>query len=92
MRKVFDGYALPCVLLEIAFDVVFFEIDVSRETVMNNYPLGAMLKALNENREKDPKGVLEGVHASVDAFVGEAPQFDDLTMLCPEYRGTEGIE
>ena len=22
----------------------------------------------------------------IDAFVGEAPQFDDITMLCVEYK------
>ena len=27
------------------------------------------------------------VDAAVDKFVGEAPQFDDLTMLCIEYKG-----
>ena len=30
---------------------------------------------------------LEAVRADVDAFVGEAEQFDDLTMLCLQYLG-----
>ena len=29
----------------------------------------------------------EGVREAVDAFVGSAEQFDDLTMLCFEYKG-----
>ncbi len=35
------------------------------------------------------KEVLAGVRAAVDAFVKEAPQFDDLTMLGLTYRGSE---
>ena len=33
-----------------------------------------------------PKQVLEGVRDAVNAFVKDAEQFDDLTMLCLEYR------
>ena len=36
------------------------------------------------------KEVLEGVRAAVDAFVKEAPQFDDLTMLGFKYYGPGG--
>ena len=35
---------------------------------------------------KSPKEVLEAVKVDIDAFVGEAPQFDDITMLCFEYK------
>ena len=35
------------------------------------------------------KDVLSGVRAAVDAFVKEAPQFDDLTMLGLRYNGPE---
>ena len=31
--------------------------------------------------------ILQNVRADVDKFVGGAEQFDDLTMLCVEYRG-----
>ena len=34
-----------------------------------------------------PKEVLRGVREAVDSFVKEAEQFDDLTMLCLEYKG-----
>lgn len=44
------------------------------------------LDALNANREKTPEAILNGVRASVDTFVGGAPQFDDLTMLCVELK------
>ena len=37
----------------------------------------------------DPKQVLGGIHHAVEQFVGEAEQFDDLTMLCLVYKGEE---
>lgn len=40
-----------------------------------------MLDALNEQPEASPQVLLETVEARVDAFVGDAPQFDDVTML-----------
>jgi sigma-B regulation protein RsbU (phosphoserine phosphatase) len=46
-----------------------------------------MIEALNANAEADPKGILRNVRTSVDRFVGIAEQFDDLTMLCLEYKG-----
>jgi sigma-B regulation protein RsbU (phosphoserine phosphatase) len=46
-----------------------------------------MIDALNTKGKVAPKEVLKNVRASVDEFVGNAEQFDDLTMLCLEYRG-----
>ena len=40
-----------------------------------------MLDALNQDSEADPKMLLSNMKESVDKFVGDAPQFDDLTML-----------
>ena len=47
-----------------------------------------MLQALNEVPEGSPEEILEHVHASAQSFVKDAPQFDDLTMLCLKYHGT----
>jgi len=47
-------------------------------------------KALNEHREDRPREVLRHVQAAVDDFVRDAEQFDDLTMLCLEYKGVQG--
>jgi sigma-B regulation protein RsbU (phosphoserine phosphatase) len=47
-----------------------------------------MLAALNQKPDADPKTLLENVRAAVDAFVQEAEQFDDLTMLSITYRGS----
>ena len=46
-----------------------------------------MLEALNTYPAADPKTILKNVRTSVDGFVKDAEQFDDLTMLCVEYRG-----
>jgi len=46
-----------------------------------------MLEALNREAAIPPERILENVRAAVDAFVNEAEQFDDLTMLCIEYKG-----
>ena len=34
--------------------------------------------------------ICAAVKADVDAFVGEAEQFDDMTMLCLTYNGVQG--
>ena len=46
-----------------------------------------MLDALNGKKGVVPKDVLGTVREAVTVFVGSAEQFDDLTMLCLEYRG-----
>ncbi|MBR4539776.1 MAG: SpoIIE family protein phosphatase [Clostridia bacterium] len=51
-----------------------------------------MLNALNTVKAASPQGVLKGVRQAVDGFVKDAEQFDDLTMLCVEYRGCEKTE
>ena len=52
----------------------------------NMYTIARMLETLNTCRENTPQQILEGIRSSVDEFVGEAPQFDDITMLCMEYK------
>ena len=48
-----------------------------------------LLAALNGNRDADPEQTLKNVRGAVDGFVKDAEQFDDITMLCLEYRGKE---
>ena len=48
-----------------------------------------MLSALNERADGTPEDILATVRRAVDGFVQEAEQFDDLTMLCLEYRGPQ---
>ena len=49
-----------------------------------------MLTALNENPDADPQTLLQTVRRHIDAFVGNAPKFDDITMLGLLYKGSEG--
>ena len=56
------------------------------------FGLERMLKALNDHAEDPVSDFLDGIHKEVDHFVGEAPQYDDITMMVLEYRGSdEGV-
>ena len=46
-------------------------------------------KVLNLHKDATPEIICAEVKKDVDAFVGEAPQFDDITMLSIQYKGTE---
>ena len=46
-----------------------------------------MVRALNINSKDTAKELLGNMRHAVDGFVQQAPQFDDLTMLCLEYKG-----
>lgn len=46
-----------------------------------------MIEALNSCPDDRPEDILRGVRSAVDAFVDDAEQFDDLTMMCVEYLG-----
>ena len=48
------------------------------------------LRALNSAPEPGPRAILKTIRDAVDAFVGDADQFDDLTMLCLIYYGPGG--
>ncbi|WP_297212036.1 ATP-binding SpoIIE family protein phosphatase [uncultured Flavonifractor sp.] len=50
------------------------------------YGTDRMLAALNRCRNVGCEELLRDVRADIDAFVGEAPQFDDITMLALELK------
>ena len=50
-----------------------------------------MLAALNRDTGGPPEMILAHVRQDLDGFVSNAEQFDDLTMLCMEYRGPEAV-
>jgi len=49
-----------------------------------------MLDALNRSPQLSPEGLLQAVKEDVGTFVGDAPQFDDITMLCCAWNDKEG--
>lgn len=51
------------------------------------FGLDRMLEALNADTAAAPEEVLHNVRQAVDGFVGDEEQFDDITMLCVEYKG-----
>lgn len=56
------------------------------------FGLERTVDALNTAIDEPPEGILHAVDRAVADFVGEAEQFDDLTMLCVEYRGRQIAE
>ena len=48
-----------------------------------------LVDALNLHAGDDARALLKDVRAEIDAFVAEAPQFDDITMLAFTYIGME---
>jgi len=44
---------------------------------------------LNKHGELQPQPLCENIITDVDKFTGEAPQFDDITMLCLKYSGPQ---
>ena len=72
-------------------DKLFFYTDGVPEAMnAKNEQFGSerMLAALNKEPQKSPQEILQNVWQAVNAFVENAEQADDLTMLCVEYRGT----
>ncbi len=50
------------------------------------YGMKRLQDVLNKNKDCSPTELLPLVKEDIDAFVGKAPQFDDITMLCLQYR------
>ena len=53
------------------------------------FGLNRALFALNEKPDAAPEDTLKAVQRAVDAFSGQTPQFDDLTMMCLVYHGPD---
>lgn len=49
------------------------------------YGMERLADVLAKNTAKQPAELLPIIKADIDAFVGEAPQFDDITMLCVSF-------
>lgn len=53
----------------------------------NMFGTDRMLASLNKNPDGDAYDIMVTMRTDIDAFVKEALQFDDLTMMCLEYKG-----
>lgn len=58
----------------------------------NMYGMERLEHALNLKNDQGPAEIVRAVRQDVSAFVGEASQFDDLTMLCLKYCGPKDPE
>ena len=56
---------------------------------MKMLSLGAMVDTLNRHKEETPQKILAGINNGINEFVADAPQFDDITMLCLELKEDE---
>lgn len=88
-----DGikYKEYTIQLEPGAKLFLYTDGVPEATDANNVLFGTdrMLEALNTSQDKTPEEILKTVRSAVDGFVQDAEQFDDLTMLCLEYRRKE---
>ena len=55
----------------------------------NMFEVKRMIDALNEDPDASPAQILGAVRGQINIFVREAEQFDDLTMLCLNYKGSQ---
>ncbi len=53
------------------------------------FTIARMIESLNRYKDGSPQEIIEGVTHSVSEFVGDAPQFDDLTAVCLELKEDE---
>ena len=49
-----------------------------------------LLAFMNQNDSMDATALLPALKSNIDEFVGEAPQFDDITMLMFDYKSQKG--
>lgn len=81
-------YRAGSMMLEPGDKVFQYTDGVTEATNIHNelYGMSRLGTILNKVKDGNPHQILPAVKADVDAFVGEAPQFDDITMLCLEYK------
>ena len=76
-------------------DRIFLYTDgVTEATDLSNelYGEDRLVNFMNENSIREGDSLLSELKTNIDTFVGEAPQFDDITMLIFDYKGKKGEE
>ena len=59
------------------------------ESSREMFGIGRMLDSLNKNSDLAPTEILLQLRRDMEDFVRDSEQFDDITMLCLEYRGMQ---
>ncbi|MCM1089951.1 MAG: cation:dicarboxylase symporter family transporter [Muribaculum sp.] len=85
-------YKCGCIQLKPGDKVFQYTDGVTEATNQENklYGMTRLGNVLERNAALPPKELLAVVKEDIDAFVGDMPQFDDITMICLEYREEMG--
>jgi serine phosphatase RsbU (regulator of sigma subunit) len=76
-------------------DKLFVYTDGIPEAIDENveqYGMDRLLEALNTAKDETMQDILPAVRRHIQNFVGEADQFDDITMLGLHYKGGNGAQ
>ena len=57
---------------------------------MEQFGTERILETLRRFGDRSPKEIVAAMNRAVKEFGGDEPQFDDVTMLCVEYKGAGG--
>ena len=81
-------YRAGSMMLEPGDKIFQYTDGVTEATNVNNelYGMERLGAILNKVKNGTPHDILPAVKKDIDSFVGEADQFDDITMLCLEYK------
>lgn len=85
-----EGMTYKCgeLMLEPGDKIFQYTDGVTEATNAENelYGMDRLTAFLGENSCLSPTELLPKIKEDIDRFVGKAPQFDDITMLCLEYK------
>ena len=74
-------------------DRIFLYTDGVTEATDKNealYSEDRLLSYMDKNKNLNAEALLSGLKEDIDLFAGDAPQFDDITMLVFDYKKKEG--
>ena len=75
--------------LEKGSKVFLYTDGVPEATTIDKVQFGRprMVETLNKFKDLSPEEIIKHMKEDIDTFVGNSVQFDDITMLCVEYKG-----
>ena len=87
-------YRAGSMMLEPGDKIFQYTDGVTEATNKNNelYGMKRLDTILNKVKNMAPQAILPAVKSDMDEFVGETPQFDDVTMLCLEYKAKRKLK
>ena len=87
-------YRAGSMMLEPGDRIFQYTDGVPEATNINNelYGMQRLGIILNKVKDKKPDEILPAIKNDIDEFVGEAPQFDDISMLCLDYKARMEIK